>query len=144
MNKTTECNPMTKSVNIKLDSKAGKYLTPKKVLFGAEVDTNVSKVSGKAGQFINEFRALEQKIIDNSARAKPKFDKMELSNLSKETLIQIINDLQSKLDTKTKKELIIHIPPHNYTPTSNNLYIYLIFHLDTYSFLFCKFCIFNI
>ena len=57
---------------------------------------------------------------------------MELSNLSKETLIQIINDLQSKLDTKTKKELIIHIPPHNYTPTSNNLYIYNLVDGDSY------------
>jgi len=57
---------------------------------------------------------------------------MELSNLSKETLIQIIKDLQSKLDTKTKKELIIHTPPHNYTGNPNNLYIYNLVDGDSY------------
>lgn len=48
--------------NFEHRSTTQKYLTPKKVLFGAEVDTNVSKVSGKAGQFLNEIADSSDKI----------------------------------------------------------------------------------
>ena len=48
--------------NFEHRSTTQKYLTPKKVLFGTEVDTNVSKVSGKAGQFINEIADSSDKI----------------------------------------------------------------------------------
>ena len=39
-----------------------KYLTPKKVIFGTEVDTKVNNVSGKVGQFLNEVADSSDKI----------------------------------------------------------------------------------
>ena len=39
-----------------------KYLTPKKVVFGTEVDTKVNNVSGKVGQFLNEVSDGSDKI----------------------------------------------------------------------------------
>ncbi len=39
-----------------------KYLTPKKVIFGTEVDTAVTKNVGKAGQFISEIQDSSEKI----------------------------------------------------------------------------------
>jgi len=40
--------------NFEHRSTTQKYLTPKKVIFGTEVDTKVNTVSGKVGQFLNE------------------------------------------------------------------------------------------
>jgi len=39
-----------------------KYLTPKKVIFGTEVDTKVSNTTGKTGQFISEIQDSSEKI----------------------------------------------------------------------------------
>ena len=39
-----------------------KYLTPKKVIFGTEVDTAVTKNTGKAGQFLSEIQDSSEKI----------------------------------------------------------------------------------
>ena len=39
-----------------------KYLTPKKVIFGTEVDTTVTKNTGKAGQFLSEIQDSSEKI----------------------------------------------------------------------------------
>jgi hypothetical protein len=39
-----------------------KYLTPKKVIFGTEVDTKVSNTTGKTGQFISEIQNSSEKI----------------------------------------------------------------------------------
>ena len=43
-----------------------KFLTPKKVLFGVEVDTKVNKVTGKTGQFIEELESAASSIPGGS------------------------------------------------------------------------------